>query len=53
MKLGLSLAAVTFAGASVLVLSHGPTAPVALHAAEQASSSVYYPPAGSWARAAR
>jgi CubicO group peptidase (beta-lactamase class C family) len=51
MKLGLSLAACTvLAGSSFVVLSQAPVAPVALAAAEQAGSSVYYPPAGSWAK---
>jgi CubicO group peptidase (beta-lactamase class C family) len=51
MKLGLSLAACTvLAGSSFVVLSQAPVAPVALAAAEQAGSSVYYPPAGRWAK---
>ncbi len=51
MKLGLSLAAcVAFAGASFVVLHHGPVAPIAVLAAEQAATAVYYPPAGSWAK---
>ena len=37
MKLGLSLAAITFAGASFLVLSPGPAAPVAVLAAYRTS----------------
>lgn len=48
MKLGLSLASLTIiAGASFAALSHGPAAPVALHA-EQGAASTYYPPAGAW-----
>ncbi len=51
MQLGLSLAACTvLAGASFVVLHHGPAAPVAVLAAEQAAAAVYYPPAGSWAK---
>ncbi|MBP7777120.1 MAG: serine hydrolase [Acidobacteria bacterium] len=52
MKLGLSLVACTvLAGASFVALHHGPVAPVAVLAAEQAAATaVYYPPAGSWAK---
>jgi CubicO group peptidase (beta-lactamase class C family) len=49
MKLGLSLAACTaLAGASFVALHHGPAAPVALQAAAQTATAVYYPPAGAW-----
>lgn len=48
MKLGLSLACTALAGASFVALHHGPAAPVALQAAEQAATAVYYPPAGTW-----
>ncbi len=48
MKLGLSFACTALAGASFVALHHGPAAPVALHAAEQAAAAVYYPPAGAW-----
>lgn len=51
MKLGLSLSACTLlAGASFVAYHHGPVAPVAVLAAEQAAATaVYYPPAGAWA----
>ena len=50
MKLGLSLAACSvLAGASFVALHHGPAAPVAVSAFEQAAATtVYYPPAGTW-----